>query len=45
LAEIINEYAKHALRTICMAYKDLEKFEGGPNHNEMDDITGNYIIE
>ena len=40
LQEIINDYAKHALRTICIAYKDLEKFEGGQDHKEVEEVTG-----
>jgi Ca2+-transporting ATPase len=36
LVEIINNYAKQALRTITFAYKDLKRGEGGPTHEEMD---------
>ena len=31
---IIHEYAKNALRTICLAYKDLMPGENGANHDE-----------
>lgn len=36
LLEIINNYAKQALRTITFAYKDLKRGEGGPTHEELD---------
>ena len=39
LTDVINGYAKQALRTICFAYKDLAKNEGGPSH-ENDDPNG-----
>ena len=45
LTEVINDYAKHALRLICLAYKDLEKFEGGQNHSDIDEETGGVVIE
>lgn len=32
LDTIINEYAKQALRTICLAYKDISPNECGPTH-------------
>ena len=31
---IINEYAKQALRTICLAYKDISPNECGPSHEQ-----------
>ena len=34
LEKIINSFAKKALRTICLAYKDLHENEGGLNHDE-----------
>ena len=37
LLQIITDYAKQALRTICFAYKDLQQGEGGPSHEEMDE--------
>ena len=37
LLQIITDYAKQALRTICFAYKDLSAGEGGPSHEEMDE--------
>lgn len=36
LLSVINEYARKALRTICVAYKDLKPGEGGPAHEEHD---------
>ena len=36
LMEIINGYAKGALRTISFGYKDLNANEGGPSHTDMD---------
>ena len=36
LIQIINDYAKQALRTISFAYKDLKVGDGGPTHEEMD---------
>jgi magnesium-transporting ATPase (P-type) len=36
LLQIITDFAKQALRTICFAYKDLKANEGGPNHDEPD---------
>lgn len=35
LLKTIEVYAKGALRTICMAYKDLKANEGGPDHEVM----------
>ena len=34
---IITGYAKKALRTICLAYKDLMPGEGGTNHDNPQD--------
>ena len=36
LLQIINDYAKKALRTITFAYKDLKRGEGGPTHEDLD---------
>lgn len=36
LLSVINEYARKALRTICVAYKDLKPGEGGHDHEEHD---------
>jgi len=48
LDKIINEYAKDALRTICLAYKDISPNECGPNHDlpeaeEIKDIEKNDL--
>ena len=40
LLEIINGYAKQALRTICFAYKDLNPKDGGVNHEDDDPVEG-----
>jgi len=37
LLQIIHQYASQALRTICLAYKDLKQGEGGHNHDDMDE--------
>jgi magnesium-transporting ATPase (P-type) len=37
LDNVINVYAKQALRTICLAYKDLIPQEGGPDHDSPKD--------
>jgi Ca2+ transporting ATPase len=37
ILKIIEDYAKQALRTICLAYKDLKAGEGGPSHEEVSD--------
>lgn len=36
LLRTITDYAKQALRTITLAYKDLEPGEGGHAHVDMD---------
>lgn len=33
LKNIIETYAKKALRTICVAYKDIEPNQNGKNHD------------
>lgn len=38
LNKVIENYASKALRTIAVAYKDLQAGEGGPNH--MDEAEG-----
>jgi magnesium-transporting ATPase (P-type) len=45
LKEIINSYAKQALRTIGFAYKDLKPNEGGPQHEEIAPGSKIYAIE
>lgn len=34
LNEVISSYAQKALRTIAVAYKDLQPGEGGPSHTD-----------
>ncbi len=36
ILEFIRKYAEQALRTICMAQKDLKQGDGGPDHDELD---------
>lgn len=43
--EIINTYAKGALRTIAFAYKDLKEGDGGPAHEEKTEGSKIYKIE
>ena len=45
LLQIITDYAKQALRTICFAYKDLKDGEGGPSHEDMDEEGVIHKIE
>ena len=44
LLEVIENFARGALRTICMAYKDVQPNEGGPEHEEQDE-KGHFVIE
>jgi len=37
LDNVINQYAKQALRTIALGYKDIQPGEFGPRHDEHDD--------
>ncbi len=37
LLQVIENYAKCALRTICFAYKDLQPNEGGPTHEDVEE--------
>jgi Ca2+ transporting ATPase len=34
ITDVIERYAKDALRTICIAYRDLEENEGGATHED-----------
>lgn len=43
--EIINTYAKGALRTIAFAYKDLKEGDGGPAHEDKTEGSKIYKIE
>lgn len=45
ILEIITKYASNALRTICLAYKDLREGEGGHEHDEKADGDPLYKIE
>lgn len=45
LMGIIEEFATKALRTICLAYKDLKDGEGGATHEEEDEDKFNRVVE
>lgn len=45
LTSVIEEFAKKALRTICLAYKDLRPNEGGLSHDEDAPDKFNKVIE
>lgn len=45
LLQIITQYASQALRTICIAYKDLKPGEGGPTHEDMDEDGVIHAVE
>jgi magnesium-transporting ATPase (P-type) len=42
---IIKKFASDALRNICVAYKDLEEGQGGPDHDEMSSDGFNREVE
>jgi len=44
-ASVIEEFAKKALRTICLAYKDLKPNEGGSTHEEDAPDKFNKVVE
>lgn len=43
--ETITKYANNALRTICVAYRDIEEEEGGANHEEEAEDGVNKVVE
>jgi len=45
ITNVIEKYAKKALRTICLAYRDLEEGEGGPMHEEVAEDGFNKQVE
>lgn len=45
LDDIIKSYATQALRTIGFAYKDLQKDEGGPEHDEKEEGSRIHKVE
>jgi Ca2+ transporting ATPase len=45
ISEVIEEFARGALRTICLAYKDLKESEGGLTHEDDDEDTVNKVVE
>ena len=42
---MIEKYASNALRTICLAYKDLREGEGGASHDDEAPDGSNRIVE
>ena len=45
IKEVIEDFAKNALRTICLAYKDLRPNEGGLTHEDDDEDGINKVVE
>lgn len=45
IKNVIEEFAKGALRTICLAYKDLRPNEGGITHEDEAEDGVNKIVE
>jgi Ca2+ transporting ATPase len=46
LKDVIEAFAKQALRTICCAYKDLKPDEGGVTHeDESEEGDGSKVVE
>ena len=43
--DVITKMAKNALRTICLAYKDLKESEGGVTHEDDDEDGINKVVE
>ena len=45
IKNVIEKYASNALRTICLAYKDLKDGDGGPSHEDDAEDGYNKAIE
>lgn len=45
IANVIEEFARGALRTICLAYKDLKESEGGVTHEDDHEDGVNKVVE
>lgn len=45
ITNAIEEFAYDALRTLCLAYKDLKEGEGGPNHEDEYEDGVNKVVE
>lgn len=45
IKEIIEGFAKNALRTICLAYKNLKENDGGLTHEDDDEDGVNKVVE
>lgn len=45
ITDVIEGFAEQALRTICLAYKDLKESEGGLTHEDDDEDGVNRVVE
>lgn len=45
LLKVIEGFAERALRTICLAYKDIKDGDGGPDHDNMAPDGVQYDVE
>jgi Ca2+ transporting ATPase len=45
ISNVIEEFARGALRTICLAYKDLKESEGGVTHEDEHEDGINRVVE
>jgi Ca2+ transporting ATPase len=45
ITNVVESFAKDALRTICMAYKDLKEGDGGLTHEDDDEDSVNKVVE
>jgi Ca2+ transporting ATPase len=45
IKDVIEEFARGALRTICLAYKDLKESEGGVTHEDDHEDGVNKVVE
>lgn len=45
IKNVIESFAKEALRTICLAYKDLKESEGGVSHEDDHEDGVNKVVE
>ena len=45
VSDVIEEFARGALRTICLAYKDLKEGDGGLTHEDDDENPVFKVVE
>lgn len=45
VTDVIEEFARGALRTICLAYKDLKEGDGGLTHEDDDENPSFKVVE